>query len=122
MPKRATTGTEKASLTLARKALAVVEPREALENMTATERLEYCAAIAGIWPRIEKDIRSLLHEQLIKTTLQSATWEEVLVGRGVFAGMELLFEHWQKAVAEHQDNVSETNEEPHDPNSVVGDV
>ena len=65
------------------------------------ERAAYCASISAVFPRLEKDIKKFLYQQLIKTSMQSETWEQVLVGRGVFAGMEILLEHWQKANAEH---------------------
>ena len=32
---------------------------------------------------------------------QAETWEQVLVGRGMFAGVELLLEHWQTAQKEY---------------------
>lgn len=121
MPKGGFVSTDEASLALIRKALNIVEPKEDLEELSEEARKEYCAAIAGIWPRLEQDIQHLLYQQLVKTTLQSGTWEEVLVGRGVFGGMELLFEHWQKAAAEHQKDVTETHEETYDEHKVVGE-
>lgn len=74
------------------------------KELTEQERKDYCAAIFAIFPRLEKDIKKFLYEQLIFSSMKAATWEEVLVGRGVFAGAELLLEHWRKANDEHMEN------------------
>ena len=46
--------------------------------------------------------------------MKSGTWEEVLVGRGVFAGMEILLEHWKSAKAEYENRLSENKKEEFD--------
>ena len=112
---------DKLSLELIRKALAVIslediEEKEQDEN----ERKEYCAAIAAVFPRIERDIKKALHEQLLKASMQSETWEQTLVGRGVFAGFELLLEKWSKAHAEHLNQAKP--KEVFDPHGIIGEM
>ena len=107
---------DKQSLDLVRGALGLVtlediEDKEQDEN----ERKEYCNAIAAVFPRLEKDIKKALYEQLLKTSMQSETWEQTLVGRGVFAGFELLLEKWQKANAEHLSQIPKEVFDPHNP-------
>ena len=103
---------DKLSLDLVRKSLAIasledVEDKEQDESA----RREYCAAIAAVFPRMEKDIRKFLQEQLLNTSMKSQTWEEVLVNRGVFAGMEILLEYWKGVKAEYENRISEKKEE-----------
>ena len=102
MPKDKPT-VEKLSVDLIRQLLAVINLEDIQDDKEQTEqdRKEYCATISAVFPRLEKDIKKFLHAQLIKTSMQAETWEHTLVGRGVFAGMELLLEHWEKANTEH---------------------
>ena len=106
---------DKLSLDLVRKSLAIasledVEDKEQDESA----RREYCGAIAAVFPRLERDIKKFLHDQLVNTSMKSGTWEEVLVGRGVFAGMEILLEHWKSAKAEYENRLSENKKEEFD--------
>jgi len=112
---------DKLSLELIRKSLAMIslEDREEKEQ-TEAERKEYCSVICAVFPRLEKDIKKFLHEQLIKTSLQSEIWEQVLVGRGVYAGMEILLEHWKRASHEHLNQIK--SKEDFDKHSVVGEI
>ena len=113
---------DKLSLELVRKSLAIISLGDAGEEKEESESewREYCTAIAAVWPRLEKDIKKFLHEQLVKTSLQSEIWEQVLVGRGVYAVMEILLEHWRKANAEHFNQVKP--EEGFDKSSVIGEL
>ena len=97
---------DKLSIDMVRQALAVInlEDVDKEKEQSEQERVEYTAAIAAVFPRLEKDIKKFLYEQLIKTSMQAETWEQVLVGRGVFAGMEILLDHWKKANTEHLDH------------------
>lgn len=90
------------------------------KEQSEIERKEYCAAISAVWPRLEKDIKKALYDQLIKTSMQSETWEQVLVGRGVFAGMEILLEHWRKAASEHNERLK--GEDKFDKSSPIGEI
>lgn len=109
--------TDKLSLDMIRQILAIIELKD-IENekeQSGQERKEYCASISAVFPRLEKDIKRLLYEQLIKTSMQAETWEQVLVGRGVFAGMEILLEHWKLAHAEHSEKGAKENFNPNNP-------
>lgn len=102
---------DKMSLALVRKGLAIVELEDVEEKeQSEGDRKAYCAAIAAVFPRIEKDIKRFLQEQLVNTSLRSETWEQLLVGRGVFGGMEILLEHWKKANTEHQSHLVKPEE------------
>lgn len=81
------------------------------KEMSESERRDYCAAIFAVFPRLEKDIKKFLYKQLMFSSNQAATWDEVLVGRGVFAGAELLLEFWQNAKNEHIANSSSLEEQ-----------
>lgn len=109
------------SLELVRKALAVISLEDIEEKeQSESDRKEYCSAIAAVFPRLKKDIEKALHEQLVKTSMQSEIWEQVLVGRGVFAGFELLLEKWSKANAEHLNQIKPEKEfDKHNP---IGEV
>ena len=80
------------------------------KEMDESQHREYCAAIFSVFPRLAKDIKKFLYEQLLFSSMKAATWDEVLVGRGVFAGGELLLEKWQLAAKEHEERVK-TKEE-----------
>ena len=108
---------DKLSLELVRNSLALVTLEDIEDKeQDESDRKEYCRAIAAVYPRLSKDIKGFLHKQLIKTSMQSETWEQTLVGRGVFAGFEILLGHWEKANAEHL-NQAKSKEvfDPHDP-------
>lgn len=90
------------------------------EDMGENERKEYCAAISAVFPRIEKDIKRFLHEQLMFVCNQAETWERVIFGRGTFNGMDLLLEHWKKAHMEH--TAKTIPEEPGDKTNPIGEI
>lgn len=89
------------------------------KDLSESERKEYCAAIFAAFPRLEKDIKKFLYQQLMFISNQAGTWEEVIFGRGTFNGMDLLLDHWRKAAAEYQ---SSMKKEEFDKNSVVGEL
>ena len=80
------------------------------KELTEVERKDYCASIFAIFPRLEKDIKEKMYEQLITTYTESIgttrTREErdfeVVRGNGIMEGMAVLLEHWSLASAEHQ--------------------
>lgn len=73
------------------------------KEMTEGERKEYCASISAVFPRLEKDIKHFLHQQLLFVSNSAENWEQVVFGRGTFNGINLLLEHWEKAHLEHQE-------------------
>jgi hypothetical protein len=78
---------------------------------TEQERKDYCAAIFAIYPRIEKDLKKFMYEQLLFSSNQAVSWEQVIFGRGTFNGLSLMLEHWKLAQAEHIANVTNKDEE-----------
>ena len=91
-----------------------------LDELEPDERKKYCATISAVFPTLEKDIKKFLYEQLMFQALEAKTWEEVLVGRGTFNGMDLLLEHWKKAHEEHIGN--SLPKEKFDKYKVVGEL
>ena len=113
---------DKLSLDLVRKSLAIASLEDVEEkDQDENARREYCASIASVFPRLEKDIRKFLHEQLVNTSMKSQTWEEVLVNRGVFAGMEILLDHWKSAKSEYENRLSE-KKESFDKSNPIGEI
>lgn len=112
---------DKLSLDLIRDSLGIITLEEIEEKeQDESQRKEYCTAIAAVFPRLEKDIKKALYEQLIKMHLQSDVWEHTLVGRGVYAGMELLLTKWREANAEHLSQPkSKEGFDPHNPISEI---
>ena len=74
------------------------------DKMSESERREYVSAISAVWPRLERDIKRFLYDQLIFTSNNSESWDQVIFGRGTFNGMDLLLNHWRKVHEEHQMN------------------
>lgn len=96
--------------------LSDIEDKEENEG----ERRDYCAAIFALFPRIEKDIKKFLYQQLLFSSNQADTWEKVIFGRGTFNGMDLLLEHWKTAAKEHEANSKPT--EDFNKNSPISEV
>lgn len=67
------------------------------------ERKEYCGAIFALFPRIEKDIKEKMYEELVKTYTEADDFNKVLRGQGIMEGMAILLEHWRLANLEHQE-------------------
>ncbi len=91
------------------------------EQLTEAEQKDYSAAIFAVFPRLQKDIRKFLHEQLMFSANQATDWEQVVFGRGSFNGISLLFEHWKKAADEHVANIK-GEAEPFNKNHPVGEI
>ena len=79
--------------------------------MTEVERRAYVDAIFAVWPRLEKDLKKFMYDQLLFASQKATTWEEVLFARGTFNGMDLLFEHWKIAANEFESSAVEQLEE-----------
>jgi len=71
------------------------------KEMSEGEEKEYCAAISAVFPRLEKDIKKFLYDQLHFSSNQADTWERVIFGRGTFNGMDILLNHWRIANNKH---------------------
>ena len=72
------------------------------EELDESERKAYNAAIFAVFPRLEKDIKKFLYEQLMFSSNEADTWEKVIFGRGTYNGMSLLREHWEKSAKNHE--------------------
>lgn len=72
------------------------------KDMTEADRANYGAQIAGIFSILDKDMKKLLHEQLMYASNEAETWERVIFARGTFNGICLLQELWKKAAAEYE--------------------
>lgn len=104
------------SIKLVRHGLGILDLSDIDEkSMNVDERRTYCASMSAAWPILEKDMKKFMHKQLMFAVNQAESWEQVLVGRGAFAGMELLFEHWQAAVQEHLAGLPKEDFDKHDP-------
>lgn len=89
------------------------------KEMTENERKEYIAAISAVFPRLEKDIKRFLYEQLMFIANQAQDMNQISFGRGTFNGMDILLNFWKKAHIEH--TVKEPKEE-FDKHDVVGEL
>lgn len=92
------------SLALMRHHLGAIDLSTVKENVELSEsdRRDYVAAIHAVFPRIERDIKHFLYNQLLFSAKEAADWEQVIFGRGMFDGMAQLLEHWRLAHQEHQ--------------------
>ena len=90
------------------------------KEMSETETKDYNASISAVFPRLEKDIKALLHEQLMFIANQADTWDRVVFGRGTFNGMDILLEKWKSAHIAHAAKVGE--EGSFDENEVIGEL
>ena len=84
------------------------------------ERRAHCSAIFAVFPRLEKDLKKFMHAQLMFSSMEADTWEKVIFGRGTFNGLSLMYEHWQKASAEHVSNAEK--KEDFDKSSPIGEL
>jgi tRNA U54 and U55 pseudouridine synthase Pus10 len=99
-----------------------------IQEQTETERRAYCADIFAVFPRLEKDIKAKMFEQLISTystgIATSRTREdrdyEILRGNGIMEGMAALLELWKEASDEHV--TKSTPEENFDKHKPLGEV
>lgn len=92
-------------------------PKE--EPQTEQERHDHCAAIFAVFPRIKKDIKEKMYEQL--TNLYSVgigtskTKEErdfeIIRGNGILEGMAILLTDWQAAATEFEASAKESQED-----------
>ena len=80
------------------------------KEQTEKQRKAYCGSIFAVFPVIEKDIRTKMYEELIKTysigvgtakTKEERDFE-IIRGNGIMEGMAILLETWSQANVEHQ--------------------
>lgn len=90
------------------------------EEMSEIDRKEYVAAISSVFPRLEKDIKRAMMQQLLLTFSTADNMDKVALGQGTFNGMSLLLNFWRKA---HQEHVGEgIPEEEGDKNSPINEL
>lgn len=93
---------EMSSIDVIRHSLGSIDLSDVEEkDLTAEERKEYCGTISAAFPTIEKDIKALLHAQLMYASNQAEDWDKVIFARGTFNGISLLLEKWKQAHTEH---------------------
>ena len=91
------------------------------EDMSEAEAKEYNAAISAVFPRIEKDIKKFLYQQLLFISNESHSWEHVIFGRGTYNGLNLLLDYWRRAHIAHTERIVNENEK-FDKSQVVGEL
>lgn len=99
-------------------------PKE--EELNEAERKAHNAAIFAVIPRLEKDIKDKMYEELIKTYSENVgmakTREEILLattrGNGIMEGMAILLEMWQNDAKTHK--AEHLPEEDFDKHEVIG--
>ena len=74
------------------------------KDLSAQERKDYIAAIHAVYPRLERDLKKFMYQQLLFNSKESQTWDQVIFGRGVFDGFALVLEHWKLAHQEFINN------------------
>lgn len=89
------------------------------DEESESEHREYCSAISAVFPRLERDIKKFMWEQLKFASLNSENWDQVTFARGTFNGFALLLDHWKKAHVEHSER---GRKESFDKNSVVPEI
>lgn len=91
--------------------LSDIEDKPYRKDMSVSERKAYCAAIFAIFPRLEKDIKEFMYDQLLFMNLEAQDMLQVSIGRGTFNGFDLLLQHWKKAASEYESTPKNTSEE-----------
>lgn len=92
------------------------------EVQTEQERKDYCAAIFATFPRLMKDIKEEMYEQLVNTYSVSISTSktpeerdfETIRGNGILEGMAILLDKWQIAANEFEASALERREEAED--------
>src|SRR3989304_1853024 len=108
------------TLEVMRHILGSIDLKDVEEEMTESDRKDYCAAISAVFPRLEKDIKRFLHAQLMYASNQAENWEQVIFGRGTFNGMALLLEYWKQINNKH---ISDTKEkESFDKHKIINEI
>ena len=110
----------KSDVALMRHLLGSIDLSDIKDEMSESERREYCASIFAIYPRLEKDIKKFLFMQLEESLAKAENWEQVIFGKGTFNGMAFLLERWKQVQAEHIENSKV--KEKFDENTPIGEI
>lgn len=94
------------SLILARNALGLIDLSqvEDEDKMSPEEHRAYCAAIHAVFPRLEKDLKRFMYNQLLFNAKECADWEQNLFGRGALDALAQVHKFWENASNEHESN------------------
>ena len=66
------------------------------------ERKAHNAAIFAVFPRLEKEIKAKMYEQLVITYTEADNFDKILKGQGIMEGMAILLELWQTNAKTHE--------------------
>lgn len=91
--------------------LSDIEDKKFRKDMTQAERDAYCSAIFAVWPRLEKDLKEFMHDQLLFVCNNAEDMLQVSFGRGTFNGFDFLFDYWQTAASEWESKGKEDKDE-----------
>lgn len=80
-----------------------IEEVQGEEEMSEADRKAYCSAISAVFPRLEKDIKRAMYQQLLLTFSTADNMDKITLGQGTFNGMSLLLRHWRIAHLEHSE-------------------
>lgn len=72
------------------------------KEMAETERIGYTSQIFAVFPALKKDIKKMMHTQLMFAMNNTEDWGQVLFSRGTFNGLALMLELWEKASLEYE--------------------
>lgn len=95
--------------------LSDIEDKPYRKDMSEAERREYCSVIFAAFPRLEKDIKEFMYDQLMFANLEAEDMLQVALARGTFNGLDLLLNHWKKASIEFQAKPKEGTDNPNNP-------
>ena len=102
--------------------LSDIEDKKFRKDMSTSDRDAYCAAIFAVWPRLEKDLKEFMYDQLMFASLNTESFEQLLVARGTFNGFDLLFDFWRTAASEYEAKPKEDLGQPEDINNPIGQI
>ena len=77
-------------------------------EMTEAELKAYWSTISVVFSTLEKDIKGMIHEQLLFANNNADDWYQVVFARGTMNGMMLLLEKWRTA---HNDHITTPKDE-----------
>jgi len=108
------------SLELLRHQLGSIDLKDIEEKeMSEVETKEYNAAISAVFPRLEKEIKKFLQDQLLFMATNGVDMEQIQFARGTFNGLNLLLQHWKQAHIEHTSKIGE--KEDFDKHKIAGE-
>ena len=111
------------SLTLIRHQLGSIDLKDIEDKeMSESEAKDYNASISAIFPRLEKDMKKFLYEQLMFMANKADNWNQVIFSRGTFNGIDLLLNHWKQAHTAHTARLGEGEGYKFDKNNPIGEV